>query len=297
VLDQRFSNGEIDAAGLEVTFPQKDTAAFGDVEDGDTHQASGGVGRVGEANDRIISHDATDDSILANGRGVGVGGSGEGVVGGNVAVKGEEGGGGHGDDDKKMGGREGGDGVSGSDDEDKKKKAGGEDLKENVAKEKGGQSADMCVKAADMCEIDKSSETQSDKTAASPTGQEWRGLEVDGQRPKPSLLQARKPTVEKNRGGGEGNGGKGEGSVLKGLGRGGGGDKDAFKRKRVGSNDEKAAVHDGEGAAEKKEQRQQKLQLPEELQPKLALPPAPLQVPLEPVLHLVPQRLRNNSQL
>jgi len=279
VLDPRFSNGQIDAAGLEVTFSQEDTAAFGVNDDGDMDQASGGVGRVSEANDR--NDDATDDSILTNGRCVGVGGLGEGGERDNVAVKGVEGGGIHGEGDQKMGGRESGGGGSGSDDEDEKKKAGGEELEEKVEKEEGGQSADMC-------EVDKSSKTQSDKTAGSRTGPERRGLEVDGQRAKPSLLQARKPTIEKNRGGGEGDGGKGGGGVGKEAGRGCGGDKDAFERKRVGSNDENAAAR-GEGAAEKKKQRQQKQQLPEELQPKPPLPPAPLQVPLEAVLHVVPE--------
>jgi len=279
VLDPRFSNGQIDAAGLEVTLSQEDTAALGVNDGGDTDQASGGVGRISEDNDR--NDDATDDSILANGRGVGVRGLCGGGEGDNVAVKGVEGGGGHGEGDQKMGGRESGGGGSGSDDEDEKKKAGGEEWEEKVQKEEGGQSADVC-------EVDKSSKTQSDNTAGSRTGPERGGLEIDEQRTKPSLLQARKPTVDKNRGGGEGDGGKGGGGVGKELGRGCGGDKDAFERKRVGSNDENAAAR-GEGAAEKKKQRQQKQQLPEELQPKPPLPPAPLQVPLEAVLHVVPQ--------
>ena len=69
VLDERFCSGEIDAAGLEVTFSQDDTAARGGGNGGDMGQVSGGVGGASEANDR--NDDAADDSIATNGGGVG----------------------------------------------------------------------------------------------------------------------------------------------------------------------------------------------------------------------------------
>jgi len=82
VLDERFCSGKIDAAGLEVTFSQDDTAAHGGGNGGDTGQVSGGVGGASEANNP--NDDATDDSIATYGGGMG----GEGGEGSNGEGKG-----------------------------------------------------------------------------------------------------------------------------------------------------------------------------------------------------------------